>query len=255
MLYCISKEDLENTENSIAYNINVKKDYFYWLESRAQNEVQEFDINRRRLIRMKKEGIIKVVRKSHASSGENMRLRKEGYLPGNIYGKGIGSIPIIIKEDDLQKNLAQFGRNSVFKLNLSGEKEINVVIRDIQYLPVKHKHMHVEFQKITLSEDMKTDVSIRVIGKESIDARSLVLLQQMDSIPLKGLPRAMPDIVEIDVSTLNAGGSITIGDIEFPKGIICELDPAQVVLTVKESHMQENFEAGNENVEQEPLLN
>jgi large subunit ribosomal protein L25 len=225
----------------------------YWLESRAQNEVQEFDINQRRIIRMKKEGIIKVERKSHASSGENMRLRKDGYLPGNIYGKGIGSIPIIIKEDDLAKNLAQFGRNSVFKLDLSGEKEYNVVIRDIQYLPVKRGHMHVEFQKITLSEDMKTDVSIRVIGKESIDARSLVLLQQMDAIPLKGLPRKMPDIIEIDVSNLQAGGSITIGDIEFPKGVVCELEPEHTVITVKESHMQEEFEESNVNVEKESV--
>jgi len=191
----------------------------------------------------KEEGIIKVERKSHASSGENMRLRKDGYLPGNIYGKGIGSIPIIIKEDDLEKNLAQFGRNSVFKLDLSGEKEYNVVIRDIQYMPVKRNHMHVEFQKITLSEDMKTDVSIRVIGKESIDSKSLVLLKQMDAIPLKGLPRKMPDIIEIDVSSLEAGGSITIGNIEFPKGIISELDPEVVVVSVKESHMKEDLEA------------
>jgi len=208
----------------------------------------------------KEEGIIKVERKSHASSGENMRLRKDGYLPGNIYGKGIGSIPIIIKEDDLEKNLARFGRNSVFKLDLSGEKEYNVVIRDIQYMPVKRNHMHVEFQKITLSEDMKTDVSIRVIGKESIDSKSLVLLKQMDAIPLKGLPRKMPDIIELDVSRLEAGGSITIGNIEFPKGIISELDPEVVVVSVKESHMQEDFEAieaseaGTDNIEKESEL-
>lgn len=191
---------------------------------------------------MKEEGIIKVDRKSHVSSGANTRLRKDGYLPGNIYGKGIGSIPIVIKEDDLEKNLAKFGRNAVYKLDLAGEKTYNVVIRDIQYLPVKHEHMHVEFQKITLSEDMKTDVKIRVIGKESIDANNLILLQQMDAIPLKGLPRKMPDIIEIDVSDLKVGESITIGSIEFPTGVVCELDPEQVVLSVKESHMKEDLE-------------
>lgn len=191
---------------------------------------------------IKEEGTIKVDRKSHASSGANMRLRKDGYLPGNIYGKGIGSIPITINEDDLEKNLARFGRNAVYKLDLAGEKTYNVVIRDIQYLPVKHEHMHVEFQKITLSEDMKTDVMIRLIGKESIDFKNLVLLQQMDAIPLKGLPRKMPDVVEIDVSELKAGDSITIGSMEFPKGVICELEPEHLVLSVKESHMQEDLE-------------
>jgi len=203
---------------------------------------------------MKEEGIIKVERKSHSSSGANTRLRKDGYLPGNIYGKGIGSIPISIKEDDLQKNLARFGRNAVYKLDLSGEKTYNVVIRDIQYLPVKHEHMHVEFQKITLSEDIKTDVSIRLSGEESLDDKGLVLLQQMDTITLKGFPRKMPDVIEIDVSDMKAGDSMTIGSIEFPKGVICVLDPEQIVLAVKESHMQGNIEEGNESIEKELLV-
>jgi len=203
---------------------------------------------------MKEEGIIRVERKSHSSSGANTRLRKDGYLPGNIYGKGIGSIPISIKEDDLEKNLARFGRNAVYKLDLSGEKTYNVVIRDIQYLPVKHEHMHVEFQKITLSEDIKTDVSIRLSGEESLDDKGLVLLQQMDTINLKGFPRKMPDVIEIDVSDMKAGDSITIGGIEFPKGIICVLDPEQIVLAVKESHMQGNIEEGNDSIEKELLV-
>ncbi|MBP1744892.1 MAG: ribosomal protein [Firmicutes bacterium] len=203
---------------------------------------------------MKEEGIIKVERKSHSSSGANTRLRKDGYLPGNIYGKGIGSIPISIKEDDLQKNLARFGRNAVYKLDLSGEKTYNVVIRDIQYLPVKHEHMHVEFQKITLSEDIKTDVSIRLSGEESLDDKGLVLLQQMDTITLKGFPRKMPDVIEIDVSDMKAGDSMTIGSIEFPKGVICVLDPEQIVLAVKESHMQGNIEEGNDSIEKELLV-
>jgi large subunit ribosomal protein L25 len=109
--------------------------------------------------------------------------------------------------------------------------------------------MHVEFQKITLSEDMKTDVMIRVMGKDSIDSRNLILLQQMDAIPLKGLPRKMPDVVEIDVSELKAGDSITIGSIEFPKGVICELEPEQVVFSVKESHMKEDLEQIDNEIE------
>jgi len=204
---------------------------------------------------IKEEGTIKVERKSHASSGANTRLRKDGYLPGNIYGKGIGSIPISIKEDDLEKNLARFGRNAVYKLDVDGEKTYNVVIRDIQYLPVKHEHMHVEFQKITLSEEMKTDVMIRVIGKDSIDFRNLILLQQMDAIPLKGLPRKMPDVVDIDVSELKAGDNITIGNIEFPKGVICELEPELVVFSVKESHMQEDLEQIDTEIENAAIEN
>ncbi len=188
---------------------------------------------------MKEEGIIRAEGRLHAGSGANNRLRKAGYLPGNVYGKGIESIPISVKKDELGKSISRFGRNAVFKLDVAGENSYTVVIRDIQNLAAKGGDLHVDFQKIKLSEEMKTDVLIKIAGRESINANKLIVQQQMDSLPLKGLPRSMPDAVEIDVSALKAGDSLTAGSIELPKGIICELEPESVILVVKESHLYE----------------
>jgi len=200
---------------------------------------------------MIEEGIIKVERRLHGSNSANKRLRKDGYLPGNIYGKGIGSIPISVKKDELGKNLKQFGRNAVFKLDLSGEETYAVVIRDIQNMPIMGGDLHVDFQKIILSKEMKRDVLIKVIGRESIESRGLIVLKHMDSIPVIGLPRKMPDAIEIDVSNLKAGETVVIGSIELPKGIICELDPEHVVLAVKESYLQSTIEEVSDKTEKE----
>lgn len=194
---------------------------------------------------MKEEGIIKVERREHASKGANGRLRDDGYLPGNIYGKGIESIPISLKKDELKKNVAKFGKNSVFKLDLDGEKKYNVVIREIQNAPMMKGHLHVDFQKIILSAETDTDIPIKLVGQEFIDAKKLILLQQIHAIPVKGLPRKMPEAIEIDVSKLQAGDSVTIGSIEFPKGIASGLEPEQIVLTVGGSNMPEPSEESN----------
>ncbi|MDD2483819.1 MAG: 50S ribosomal protein L25 [Eubacteriales bacterium] len=194
---------------------------------------------------MKQESIINAEKRTHSSTGANRRLREDGYLPGNICGKGMESISIRVKKDDLRKSLHASGRNAVFKLNLVGDQAYDVVVREIQNLPSKGGDLHVDFQKINLLEDMKTDVSIKLSGEESLNSQSYILITQMDTLPLKGLPQAMPDSVKIDVSKLQPGQNILVGSITLPKGIICELDPEQVVLTVKTSHLADTLEAAD----------
>lgn len=195
---------------------------------------------------MKEEGIIRAERRSHAGGGANNRLRKDGYLLGSVNEKGIDSYPISVRKDEFVKDLAKYGRNSVFKLELTGEKPISVVIKEIENVPDKGGYLHVDFQKIILSNETKTNVSVRVTGKETIDTNRWILMHQMEAIPVKGLPRNIPDSIEIDVSSLKPGENITIGSLTFPKGILCELDPAQVVLNVKSAWVQDIAEASKE---------
>jgi len=198
---------------------------------------------------MKEEGIIRAERRSHAGGGANNRLRKDGYLLGSVNEKGNDSYPISVRKDEFVKDLAKYGRNSVFKLEIPGEKPISVVIKEIENEPDKGGYLHIDFQKIILSAETKTNVSIRVTGKETIDTNRWILMHQMEAIPVKGLPRNIPDSIEIDVASLKPGDNITIGNLTFPKGILCELDPAQVVLNVKSSWVQDVEEESKESKE------
>lgn len=190
---------------------------------------------------MKEIGIIKVEKRDHASTGANERLRKTGFLPGNISGNEIGAISITVNKDDLRRKIAKFGRNAVFKLDVAGDKTYTVMTNEIQTHSVKGV-VHVDFQEISLSEEVKTDVLIKIVGKEAIEAQRLILIHHMDTITVKGLPQSIPDLIEVDVTDLQLGKSITIGDIKLPDGIACESDPELVVATVIESKIQETAE-------------
>lgn len=193
-------------------------------------------------VEMKEEGIIKVQTRVHSGGGHNKRLREEGLLPGVIYGKGMESIPVVVKKDELGKHLHHYGRNAVFKLDLDGEKTFTTKIKDIQHFDVMGGNIHVDFQKVTLSVETKSNVTIRLKGKETMEANKLIILQQLDSLPVKGLPRSIPESIEVDVSRMHAGESLTVGNLELPKGITSDMDADHLVVSVKESILQQTLE-------------
>jgi len=184
---------------------------------------------------MKETGIIKIEKRDVVNSRTSKKLRQKGYLPGNVYGKGIESMSIIVKEEELKKSLFEFGKNNLFNLVLEGKIISTVIIKDIQNSPVKGVPIHVDFQQISLTEDINAEVNIKIIGKESIELKKLFLIRQIDSIPVRGLPQNIPDEIEIDISNLNAGDSINVRSIKFPKGIVPEIELDHTVLTVNES--------------------
>ncbi len=188
---------------------------------------------------MKEAVTMKIEKRREANSRASRRLRKTGYLPGIICGKGSESFPIKMREEEFRRNLLKYGRNYVFNLDLPGEKKhnVNVLVKEIQYAPISGKILNVDFQKISLTEEVKLDLGIRIIGREALDSKKLILIRQMDTIPVKGLPQDIPDNVEIDVSGLDEGESISIKDLNLPKGISVDLEEDQTVLSVNISDL------------------
>ena len=194
---------------------------------------------------MKKFGIIKAEKREHASTGGNERLRKAGFLPANICGREIGAMAVTIGKDDLRKKMIKFGRNAVFNIEVAGDKTYTVMTNEIQSHAVKGI-THVDFQQISLTEEVKTDVAIKIIGKEAIEAQRLVLIHHTDTISVKGLPQDIPDFIEVNVSELKLGENITFADVVLPKGIVCESDPLHLVASLIESKLQETEETEEE---------
>ncbi len=146
----------------------------------------------------------------------------------------------------MRKNIAQFGRSAVFELVLDGDKKYNVMVKDIQFTHVNQDLMHVDFHSISLSEETKANVPVRVVGDELYGSRRLVLQVQRDILPVKGLPQDVPNFIEIDVKDLNVGDNIFVSDLKFPAGITTELDETQLVLSVSEAKVHQDLEAVEE---------
>lgn len=184
---------------------------------------------------MKKEETIKGVRRTETGSGANKRLRRDGFLPGNIFGKGMDTVQVAVRRDEVMKGLAKHGKAAVFRLEVEGDKTYDVMVREIQNLPTKGGVQHVDFQRIILSEELKAEVPVKTVGTEFVETRHMYILHQIDVIPVRGLAKDLPEAVEIDVSHMQPGDTVTVGELKLPKGIVCDVDPESPVLSVKEA--------------------
>ena len=152
-----------------------------------------------------------------------------------MFGKGQPSVAVTIRQDELKKGLAKHGRFALFKLEADKGGLFDAMVKDIQVDPITREYVHVDFQQIKMSEEVKATVPVRIEGRESLEFRKLLLVHQMDAIPVKGMPQDIPNSLDIDGSKLNAGDNVFVGDIPYPAGIVPEINPELLVLSVSEA--------------------
>lgn len=181
---------------------------------------------------------LEFVVRENVKKSENKRWMRNGYLIANINGKGMASIPIVIKKDEFRKVLKEYGKNCVLKLK-GNSQEYDVMVKLIQTDPKNYEYHHVDFQRVLLTERIKAEVSIKYLGVEFLEAKRLVLNRLVDAIAVSGLPQDIPDMIEYDVSKLKAGDNIYIKDLTLSKELKLEMDDDQLIGSIIESKLMD----------------
>ena len=194
--------------------------------------------------------ILKITRRDAAGSNANKRMRREGLIPGNVFGKGQPSVSVSVRQDELKKGLARYGRFALFKLEADNGRIYDAMVKDIQLDPISREFVHVDFQQIKLSEEVKATVPVRIEGKEALESRRLLMVHQLDAIPVKGMPQDIPNTIDIDVKELKAGDNVFISDIRFPDGIHPEISLEHLIISVTEAKAQKTDETEEETTQE-----
>lgn len=160
---------------------------------------------------------------------ENIRLMNDGFLLGNISGKGIESVSIVVKKDEFKKTYKKHGRNLVLKLESPDQNNYEVMVKAIQTNPKSNDYHHVDFQKVVFTDAIKAEVAVKYTGTEFLQPQKLVLSRLVDVVPVSGLPQDIPHVIEYDLSKSQAGDNIFAGDLTLPEGINLELDEKQLI--------------------------
>lgn len=156
--------------------------------------------------------VLQATRRATGSQSIKNKLRKEGKLPGVIYGFNIESIPVALDYKLTTQAVQKYGRTSIFKVEIEG-KQLNVILNEMQRCALKGTVKHVDFQSINMSEELEVDVPITAIGEASGVKEGGVLTQPIREVKIKVKPANIPETIEVDVSNLEIGGSISVGDI------------------------------------------
>ncbi len=162
-------------------------------------------------------------------------LRRQGIIPAHLYGHGTESIAVQAPVQSVTNLLRTAGRNAIIDLQINGESEPRaVVLRGVQRDPVTSELVHVDFFQISLTEKLRTEVPLILTGDApAVAVYNGVLLQNLDTLTVEGLPMDIPEHIEVDVSRLDQlDSSIFVRDLRVPASVQVQTDLDQVVAKV-----------------------
>ena len=186
--------------------------------------------------------VLNVQARTAGTTNDARRLRKTGLIPAIVYGKGIEPKCISVNATEWQL----LSRNELNILSLVEDgKETLVLLKEVQHDPIRNRTRHLDFQAIRMDQKIKAHVAVRPGHALPAGASAGGLLEQnLHEIEVESLPQNLPEEIIVDVSGMNLGDIIHVGDIAMPEGVTAVTHADLVVFTeVDESAAEAEEEA------------
>ena len=153
------------------------------------------------------------------------RLRRDGKIPGVIYGHGTDPVPVAVVARELRAALnTDAGANQLLSLD-TGSGTFLTIAREMQRHPVAQTVTHVDFVIVRRDEVISADVPIALVGEAlEVHHGDGLVEQQMFTLPIRALPGAIPTVLEVDITALTIGGQVRVSDLSLPVGVTTEVD-------------------------------
>jgi len=162
---------------------------------------------------------LKAARRDGAGKGVARKLRAAGQVPAVLYGHGMDPLSIAIDSKDLFHALhGSAGTNVLVDLVVEGKEHL-ALPREIQRDHVRGQYLHVDFLAVRRDEKVEVDVPIRVVGESPGVKSGGVLEHHLWDLHVECLPGDVPDGIDADISALQVGDSLKVGDLVLPKGV------------------------------------
>jgi large subunit ribosomal protein L25 len=162
------------------------------------------------------------------------RLRKDGIIPGVLYGRGNKPHPICVPERELRRVLTgDHGLHAILDVVLEGQKSTHAsILKDYQVDPIRGKIEHFDLQEVRLDQPIQSAVVIELIG-ESVGTKAGGVLSQVNrEVRVEALPMEMPDRLELDISAMEIGDTLRLSDLPAREGVTFLDDPETVLANV-----------------------
>ena len=166
-------------------------------------------------------------------------LRREGFIPGEIYGHGTENMHVSVSEKELLKVWKEAHENTIVTLSLENEK-FPVLISEIEFTRLTQRPLTVDFRKVQKGEKIKVYVPIALKGSSLAEKEGLNVMQTLSEVEIETLPTDIPHEFSVDVSALSEVGQIiSVNDLSLPKGVKLLAEEHTVIVTVTEKQKEE----------------
>ena len=196
-----------------------------------------------------------------SGKGAARSLRRTGIVPAVLYGRNQEVLSLQIDDYAFQSLVRSHGANALINLDVTGNGEETVIIKDLQHHPVKRNILHADFQRVSLDEEITTLVDIEIVGSAIGVRDGGILTLVRRQLNISCLPLDIPESITVNVDDLNIGQSVQVSDLEIDDDnieilddsilqIVSVIEPKVVLETVTTEEDEEDIE-GEEGVEGE----
>jgi large subunit ribosomal protein L25 len=178
------------------------------------------------------------------------QLRREGWIPGVMYGHDFDAVPLQFEARSLKHLLSRVGGSQLINIKIEGQKKPEAaLVREVQRDPVRHNLLHVDFYHVKMTERLTAEIPLEMVGESPVvEQKEGILLQDLSSIEVECLPGDLVDAIEVDLSDLvELDQALYVRDLAVPAGIDVLTDPDEMIV-----HLVRLVE--EEIVEEEELL-
>src|SRR3954454_18185765 len=162
---------------------------------------------------------LKVSARDIFGSRATRRLRREGMVPGIVYGQGGEARPFQVAARELRTVLAE--GQTLLDLELDGSKAVPVVIKEQQHHPVRGEVLHFDCLEVRLDEEIQAEVAVELEGAENAPGvrEGGVLEHVTREITVEALPTEIPEQIVVDVSAMEINDTINLASVAIPSGV------------------------------------
>jgi len=145
------------------------------------------------------------------------------------------SISIVVPAKEMERLIAKKGENVLFKISLQkdgGSQDYDVILKEVQKHPYKGTLVHLDFYQVSMSEKISTVVAVNLVGDSVGAAKGGLVQQKLREVNILCFPGDIPDAIEVDITKLKIGGSITVADITVSDKVEITEEPNTVIANI-----------------------
>jgi large subunit ribosomal protein L25 len=175
---------------------------------------------------------LQVKERERRGSADARRLRREGLIPGVLYGRGKQPQTICVPERDLRRVLTgQGGLHAILDVVVEGKQTTYAsILKDYQQDPLRGHISHIDLQEVRLDQPIQASVTVQLVGEPAGAKEGGVLSQVQREINIEALPMEIPEHIDLDVSGMAIGDTLRLADLTPMDGVTYLDNPEETVL-------------------------
>lgn len=169
---------------------------------------------------MAKKTTLKAAPRARTGSGRLNQMRREGWLPSVIYGRGAENKNLKVDAKTFDELIARSSsENIVVNLEIEGEGTRLAFLQAIQHDPLSGSTLHADFLAIDSKTEITAHIPAHLVGEAPGVKTGGVIEQYVHALEITCLPDDLPETIDVDISNLQLGDSLHVGEVTYPKGV------------------------------------